>query len=83
MTLFRAARAALTGRSRHPRNWFRRGENPNKKLATRQTIRRRLAEVAFAKVTERNPTMPRSERRKLARAYAAKAWHEKALPQAA
>lgn len=75
------------GKGRRGSNWFFRGADPNGKVRTRQVVRHKLWLMTLAEVNKRNlhrrhggtlPTafdsMPRSERRNLARAYRAKAW---------
>lgn len=62
------------GKGRRGIKWFFRSVDPNGHVKTRQVVRHKLWLMTKAEVNKRNPSMPRSERRNLARAYRVKAW---------
>jgi hypothetical protein len=77
MNIYRALKLSIARHSRSKRNWIERTpERSSQETASRQTMRRGLREAAQRGVSQDYPEMPRKDRRRLARALAAKEWHK-------
>ena len=71
MTIYKRLHNALTKRSKYEHHWISVVPSAETKPTTRNPFRRLVSNCCFAVVTKKNKSMVRSERRKLARAYAA------------
>jgi hypothetical protein len=69
MTIFQTLRNGLSRRSKYPRHWIRLAGVQKNAKPSRQVRRRLESAEMFDGVSVKNPFMPRSERRNLARAY--------------
>jgi hypothetical protein len=77
MTIYGTLKSAIKRKSKYKHHWIGKIRKDRGTPNTRQGIRLDLARGWFERVSADNKDLPRAERRKLARAYAAGEWRAK------
>jgi hypothetical protein len=82
MTIFGTLKSAARRKSKYKHHWIGKVRKDRGTPDTRQGIRLDLSRGWFERVSADNKTLPRAERRKLARAYVASEWAARRLAKA-